>query len=295
MPSIKEKINTPKASTKLSLLSNILLFVLKFYGGFFGGSRALIADCINSLLDIIANSAVWIGLNLAKKPADEDHQYGHGNADVLAASFVALIILVTGFYIGYDSIHVIVDGRYGVPSYVATGIAFFTIVFKSVLFRYTKNVGVRFKSAAVLANAYDHKSDVYASAGAFFGIIVSQMGYPILDPIGGLWVSFFILRNAINLIRDNIHTLMSGVPDIEMVERVTQTVDNIKEVKGVNTTRIRTLGSRHFVDLEIFIEKDLSVLEGHNIAHKVRDILVAKYDDISDVMIHVEPFMEKQG
>jgi cation diffusion facilitator family transporter len=294
MASIKEKINTPKASTKLSLLSNILLLVLKFYGGFFGGSRALIADCINSLLDIIANSAVWIGLNLAQKPADEDHQYGHGNADVIAASFVALIILVTGFYIGYDSIHVIVDGRYGVPNYVATGIAFFTIIFKSVLFRYTKNVGVKFKSPAVLANAYDHKSDVYASTGALFGIIISQIGYPILDPIGGLWVSFFILRNAINLIRDNVHTLMSGVPDIEMVNRVTETVDNVKEVRGVNTTRIRTLGSKYFVDLEIFIDKDLSVLEGHNIAHKVRDILVAKYDDISDVMIHVEPFIEEQ-
>jgi cation diffusion facilitator family transporter len=126
---------------------------------------------------------------------------------------VALIILITGFYIGYDSIHVIVDGRYGVPNYVATGIAFFTIIFKSVLFKYTRNVGVKFKSAAVLANAYDHKSDVYASAGAFFGIIFSQIGYPILDPIGGLWVSFFILRNAINLIRDNVHTLMSGDKD----------------------------------------------------------------------------------
>ncbi|UCE65881.1 MAG: cation transporter [Candidatus Zixiibacteriota bacterium] len=294
MTTVKEKIGTPEASTKLSLLSNILLLVLKFYGGFFGGSRALIADCINSLLDIIANSAVWIGLNLAKKPADEDHQYGHGNADVIAASFVALIILVTGFYIGYDSIHVIIDGRYGVPKYFATGIALFTIIFKSFLYIYTKNVGIKFKSAAVLANAYDHKSDVYASSGALFSIIVSQIGYPILDPIGGLWVSFFILRNAINLIRDNIHTLMSGAPDSEMIERVTRTVDEIKEVKGVNTTRIRTLGSRHLVDLEIFVEKDLSVLEGHKIAHHVRDILIVKYDDISDVMIHVEPFMENR-
>ena len=292
MASPKSKINTPEASTKLSLLSNILLLILKFYGGFFGGSRALIADSINSLLDIIANSAVWIGLNLAKKPADEDHQYGHGNADVIAASFVALIILVTGFYIGYDSIHVIIDGRYGVPKYYATVIAFFTIVLKLVLYRYTKDVGIRFKSAAVLANAYDHKSDVYASSGALFGIFISQIGYPILDPIVGLWVSFFILRNAVNLIRDNIHTLMSGAPDREMIDKVTKSADEVKEVKGVNMTRIRTLGSRHFVDLEIFVEKDLSVFEGHNIAHKVRDILVAKYDDISDVMVHVEPFKE---
>ena len=188
---------------------------MKFYGGFFGGSRALIADSLNSLLDIIANAAVWVGINLAKKPADEDHQYGHGNADVIAASFVAIIILVTGIYIGYDSIHVIVEGRYRVPRYYATVIAFLTIILKTVLFRYTKKVGLKSKSPAVLANAQDHKSDVYASSGALFGILVSQFGYPILDPIGGLWVSFFILRNAVNLIRDNIHTLMSGAPDIE--------------------------------------------------------------------------------
>ncbi|UCC78705.1 MAG: cation transporter [Candidatus Zixiibacteriota bacterium] len=294
MTSLKSKINTPESSTKLSLISNIILLILKFYGGFFGGSRALIADCINSLLDIIANSAVWIGLKLAKKPADEDHPYGHGNADVIAASFVAVIILITGVYIGYDSIHVIIDGHYAAPKYYATLIAFFTIVVKLVLYTYTKRIGIRFKSAAVLANAYDHKSDVYASSGALFGIFISQIGYPLLDPIGGLWVSFFILRNAINLIRDNIHTLMSGAPDREMIKRITKTADEIKEVRGINTTRIRTLGSKHFVDLEIFVEKDLSVFEGHKIAHMVRDILVAKYDDISDVMVHVEPYRETQ-
>jgi cation diffusion facilitator family transporter len=291
MATAREKLNTPESSTKISLLSNILLLILKFYGGFFGGSRALVADSINSLLDIMANAAVWIGLNLAKKPADEDHQYGHGNADVIAASFVAIIILVTGFYIGYESIHVIVDGRYRVPEYSATAIAFMTIILKTILFRYTKNVGLRFKSPAVLANAQDHKSDVYASSGALFGIMISQLGFPILDPIGGLWVSFFILRNAINLIKDNIHTLMSGAPDTEMINKITDRVNGIEDVKGVIATRIRTLGSRHLVDLEIFVDKDLSVMEGHSIAHRVRDILIAKYDDISDVMVHVEPFL----
>ncbi len=292
MPSIGQRISTPVASTKISMVFNILLLILKFFGGFFGGSRALIADCLNSLLDIVANSAVWIGLKLAGKPADTDHQYGHGNADVIAASFVAIVIFTTGIYIGYDSIHVILNRNFGIPSYFATGVAAFTIIVKSVLFRYTKNVGGKFKSAAVLANAQDHKSDVYASSGALFGIVVSQIGYPILDPIGGLWVSFFILRNAVNLIRDNIHTLMSGAPDRELVERVEKTAAQIDEVKGILATRMRTLGSRQFVDLEIFVDGNLSVREGHNVAHRVRDLLIAKYDDITEVMVHVEPRME---
>ena len=292
MSEFRKKIDTPESSTKLSIVANVLLLILKFYGGFFGGSRALIADMINSFLDLIANFAVWIGIRLAKKPADDDHQYGHDNADTIAASFVAFVILVTGVYIGYDSIHVIIDKNYGVPKYFATGVAAFTILLKLVLFKYTKKVGIDFKSAAVLANAEDHRSDVFASSGAMFGILVAQLGFPILDPIGGLWVSLFIMRNAINLIRDNIHTLMGGAPAQDMIDKVAQKARGIPKVLGIRTTRIRTLGSRHFVDLEIYVDKDQSVLEGHQIAHEVHDILVDEYDDIAEVMVHVEPYLE---
>ena len=173
MVSLKEKFDTPESSTKVALTSNILLLILKIYGGFFGGSRALIADSINSLLDIIANSAVWIGIKFAKKPADEGHQYGHGNADVIAASFVAVIILVTGFYIGYDSIHIIVDGSYRVPKYYATAIAAFTILLKAILYKYTIGVGIRYRSPAVHANAQDHKGSACSSDGSIDGLVIA--------------------------------------------------------------------------------------------------------------------------
>jgi len=290
LPLINVNINTPETSTKISILANVILLILKFFGGFFAGSRALIADSINSLLDLVANLGIWFGLKVARRPADADHQYGHDNADVIAASFVAVVILATGIYIGYGSIHVIIDGRYGVPGFFATGVAVATIILKTILFYYTRAVGKQFKSAAVLANAQDHISDVYASSGALFGIVASQIGFPVLDPIGGLWVSFFILRNAVNLIRDNIHTLMSGAPDRETVRKVQLTVNEIPEVRGLITTRMRTLGSRHFVDLEIFVDRDLSVWQAHNIAHKVRDLLIDRYEDITEVMVHVEPY-----
>ncbi len=290
--SFRKKIDTPETSTAIAIVANIILLILKLIGGFYAGSRALIADSINSLLDLVANFAVWFGIKVARKPADADHQYGHGNADVLAASFVAIVILATGIFIAYGSIAVIIEGEHRVPKYFATAVALFTIILKTILYYYTKAVGMRFKSAAVLANAQDHKSDVYASSGALFGIVASQAGYPLLDPIGGLWVSFFILRNAVNLIRDNVHTLMSGAPDKETVKRVEETVKEISEVKGLMTTRMRTLGSKHFVDLEIFVDKDLSVWEAHNIAHRVQDLLVARYEDITEVMVHVEPYSE---
>jgi len=258
-------------------------------GGFWGGSKALIADCFNSGLDLLANSAVYVGLQVAKRPADSGHQYGHGNADVIAASLVAMIIFTTGIYIGFDSAHTIIDKKYEAPHLLATGVAAFTIVLKTVLYKYTIRIGAKSRSPAVLANAQDHKSDVYASSGALFGIVIAQLGYPILDPIGGLWVAFFIVRNGVNLIRDNIHTLMSGAPDKETVNKVARTANEIREVKGIVTTRMRTLGARHIVDLEIFVDKNLSVQDGHKIAHQVRDKLLSQYDDIIEVMVHVEP------
>jgi cation diffusion facilitator family transporter len=284
-----KNLKTAEASTKISFAANIVLLILKFFGGFWGGSKALIADCLNSFLDLLANSAVLIGLNVARRPADADHQYGHGNADVIAASLVAIIIFATGLYIGFDSIHTIIDKNYKPPRYWATGVAIFTIALKSILYRYTKIIGVRTKSPAVLANAYDHKSDVYASSGALVGIVCAQIGYPILDPIGGIWVGFFIVRSGVNLIRDNIHTLMSGAPDRELIDKVTLTACEIEKVRGVVTTRMRTLGAKLIVDIEIFVDKNLSVGEGHRIAHLVRDSLLAKYDDIIEVMVHVEP------
>jgi cation diffusion facilitator family transporter len=287
--SIFDKYETPEASTKLSFVANLLLLGLKFLGGFVGASQALIADCFNSFLDLIANSAILIGIRVAKRPADAEHQYGHGNADVLAASLVAVIIFGTGMYIGYGAIYAIISKNYKAPHYLATGVAIFTIVLKSILYRYTKNVGKKSKSPAVYANAQDHISDVYASSGALVGIVCAQLGYPVLDPVGGIWVAFFIVHNSVKLIRNNINTLMSGAPDRETVEKVMETARQIDAVKGINTTRMRTLGSKYLVDLEIFVDKDLSVWQGHNIAEQVKKLLMSRNDDIIEVMVHVEP------
>jgi cation diffusion facilitator family transporter len=284
-----QQLETPEGSTKLSIAVNIVLLILKFFGGFIGGSKALIADFINSLLDLVANSAVLIGIRVAQRPADADHQYGHGNADVIAAFLVAVIIIITGIYIGYDSIYAMLEKKYRTPHFFATGVALFTIFTKTILYRFTRKVGVKSKSPAVLANAQDHKSDAYASTGAFFGIVIAQLGYPILDPIGGIWVSIFIVRNSIKLILGNIHTLMSGAPDKETIAKVQKEAAGIPGVLGVSATRMRTLGSKQIVDIAILVDRNMSVERGHEIANRVEQHLVSRFEDIAQVMVHVEP------
>jgi len=282
-------IKTPMASTRLSLAANILLFILKLLAGIWGRSQALVADSLNSLLDIVANIAVWLGLKIAQKPPDKDHPYGHGNADTLAAVFVALILVVTGGYIGREAIDSIISRNFQTPTFLATGTALFTIVLKGILYKYTMSVGKKYKSAAVIANAEDHISDVVVSAGTLIGIVVAQIKYPILDPIAGLWVAAFILRQAVKLIKDNIHTLMSASPDAKIQVEIKNHIATIDGVVSTNWIKGRLHGAGYFLDVAVRVKGNITVHEGHEISHIVRESVLKTFEDVADVLVHIEP------
>jgi cation diffusion facilitator family transporter len=281
---------TEEGTTRLSITVNILLFVLKLIGGFVGGSRALLADALNSLLDIVANSVVWIGILVAKRPPDKHHHYGHGHANTLAALFVATLLVVTGIYIGVSAIHVIIDRDYSSPGALATAVAAFTIIVKEILYRITLRAGLKANSPAVIANAYDHRADVYASAGALVGIVVAQSGYPILDPIAGLFIGLLILKNAVSLMRDNLHFLMGGAPDDETLKQILETTQRNEGVQHVWDIRVRSVGTKYVADLKIMVNGALSVTEGHEIATRIRRDLLAGVKNMQDAVIHVEPY-----
>jgi len=286
---------TEENTTKVSFVVNILLFILKLVGGIFGRSSALLADALNSLLDIIANAVVWIGIKIANRPPDSEHPYGHGNANTLSAVFVAVLLVVTGIYIGANAIYVIIYDQYETPTFLATIVAAGTVIVKEILYQWTIRTGRKTNSPAVIANAYDHRTDVYTSLSALFGILVAQMGVPILDPIAGFFIGILILKNAIHLIRDNIHSLMSGVPDKETVNKIFETACSHEDVKQIRDIKVRSLGRMYIADLKIMVNGDLSVTEGHDIASKVKESLLINATNLQDAMIHVEPFESDNG
>lgn len=281
---------TAENTTRFSLIVNILLFLLKVVGGVFGHSRALLADAINSLLDIVGNTVVWIGIRIAKRPADEGHPYGHGHADTIAALFVSTLLVITGIYIGYSAVHVIIDKDYTVPGKLATAVAAFTIVVKEILYQWTIRAGRKANSPAVIANAYDHRADVYASSGALIGIVVAQIGFPVLDPIAGFWIGFLILKNAVNLLKNNLHFLMGGAPDPAIKLKILETALAHDGVKHVREIKVRSSGPTYIADLKIMVDRDLTVHQGHDIATALKMTLRQVLDKLQDVMIHVEPF-----
>lgn len=284
-----QNLQSPIASTKLSLAINVFLLVLKMFGGIVGRSQALVADALNSLLDIVANVVVWFGINIAKKPPDKGHPYGHGNADTLAAVFVAVVLIVTGGYIGHEALDSILNKNFNEPTYLATSAALITIIVKEILYRYTLKIGRKFRSQAVIANAADHRSDVVVSLGTLIGIVIAQTKYPILDPIAGLWVAAFILKQAVKIIRDNVHTLMVGSPEITRQDDIKEFIINIDGVKKVRWIKGRLVGSNFFMDAAINVRGNLTVREGHDIAENVKSAVVKTFPEVIDLLVHIEP------
>ena len=287
-----KNLQTPIASTRLSLAINILLLILKLFGGIVGQSQALVADALNSLLDIVANIVVWLGINIAKKPPDEGHPYGHGNADTLSAVFVAMVLIITGGYIGHASFDSIMNHNFTTPTYLATIAAVITIIVKSILYKYTIKIGKKYRSQAVIANAADHRSDVIVSIGTLVGIVVAQTKYPILDPIAGLWVAFFILKQAVKIIRDNVHTLMVGAPEIKRQNDIREFITNIEGVVRVRWIKGRMVGPNYHMDAAVNVKGDITVREGHDIASNIKILVINEFPEVAGILVHIEPDTE---
>jgi len=284
-----EKLKTPIACTKLGLGFNIFLLILKLVGGIWGRSQALLADALNSLLDIVANIVVWLGIKIAERPPDREHPYGHGNADNLAAIFVAIVLFITGAYIGREAFSTIIEKNYATPNIIATLAAIITILIKLSLYRFTVKIGREYRSPAVIANAQDHRSDVLISLGALIGIIVAQLGYPILDPIAGLYIAISILRQSVKILRENVGTLMVSSPGSDLEKELKEYISNLSEVQKVAWIKGRAVGSGYYIDAAICVRGDMTVSRGHEIAHDIGTAVKAAFPTILDVLVHIEP------
>ncbi len=280
--------------TKIGLVGNIILTILKFIAGIVGRSPAMVADAVHSLSDVVATAVVYLSLKISSKPPDEEHPFGHGHAETLAAFFVGLTLFATAIYIVFESIHSIKSAEYTEPGKLALAGAVISIIIKELMFRYTLRVGKLVKSTAIVANAWDHRSDAYSSIAALIGIIGALMGYPFLDPISCLIIAGFIGKVSIEIFTDNINLVMDVVPkeDSEELE------NNIKEmilrdmnILRVSMVRLRPVGAgRYHAGIIINVPAGLNVRKGHAIAARIRDKLLKKFsDDLIDILIHVAP------
>lgn len=281
----------------LGIGGNIALAVMKGIVGWLSGSKALLADAANSASDVAGSVAVLIGLKAAKRPPDEDHPYGHGKADSISAIIVSVLLLLVGLEIGFNSVKALFRGVAEAPETYALVAIGVSIVVKECLFQYNIRLGKKLSSHALIASAWDHRTDVLSSVAVLIGVggavLGEYMNQPLLyymDPVAGIFVAVLVLRMGYKLVKDSIHTTMDHVLHREDTEELLEIAQRVKGVIAVNELRAREHGHYVIVDIKISVNPKITILEGHDIGKAVKHQLLSNFSHVSDVFIHVNPY-----
>jgi cation diffusion facilitator family transporter len=281
------------------IVGNVVLSLFKLLAGIFGGSKAMIADALHSASDIFATTAVLIGIRIAKRPVDEDHPYGHGKIEPIAATFVGLTLIFAAVMIVKEIIVSVVEHSFATPTFLALAAAVISIAVKEVMYRVTYAAGKKINSEAVLADAWHHRSDALSSVGAFFGILGSMVGkwlgihvLEYLDPLAGFIVASLILKISYDILKGSFKGLMDASPDEEKINLIRNMVLSIGGVISVPRIKGRYVGRHLYVDMEIEVSSVITVNAGHSIAVEARKKIIEFIDDVYEVLVHVEPAPE---
>jgi cation diffusion facilitator family transporter len=281
----------------LGIVGNLALAGMKGTIGVMAGSKALLADAVHSASDVAGSFAVLVGLRAAKKPADEDHPYGHGKAETIAAIVVSVLMILIGFEIGMSALESLRNGVTEPPHWIALVALGISVGVKETLFRYNFRLGKKLSSQALIANAWDHRTDVFASiaasvgvAGAIAGQYLGQPSLYFLDPAASLFVSVLVLRMGYKLIKESVHNTMDHVLHEEDAAELVEASQRVKGVISVDGLRAREHGHYVIVDVKISVNPRITVSEGHEIAKTVKQHLMKRFTHVSDVFVHVNPY-----
>lgn len=275
----------------LGMAVNIGLGIVKLAGGVIGASFALISDAVNSIGDSLTSLVVVIALVIAQRPADREHPYGHTRAEAIAATNIALLIVLTALYVGWEAITRI-RMPHELPPTWTLGIAAANVVIKESLYRYKVRVGKRTESSAIIANAWDHRSDAMASLAVLIGLGVIRWGGPTLiwaDELAAMVVVTLIVWNAVRVFRASANELLDVQASDTFTQQIRSTAEHVDGVTKVESLRVRKSGLEYFVDIHIEVNSRLTVFEGHRIGHLVKDHVMDEFPQVRDVLVHLEP------
>ncbi len=275
----------------MSIFGNLLLAIIKGITGILGNSYALIADAIESTTDVLSSILVLIGLNYSTRPPDENHPYGHGKAEALSTFAVVGFLIVSATIIVYQSIQNIVTPHERPEKftlYVLAGI----VIYKEIAYRFVNKKGKEINSSSLSADAWHHRSDAITSLLAFLGISIALIfgeGYESADDWAALIASSFIVYNAYLIFRPVLGELMDEHLYDDLVAEIRSISMTIEGVKGTEKCMVRKLGMYFLVDLHVRVDGQMTVVESHALAHKLKDVIREQLPEIEDVLIHIEP------
>lgn len=278
-------------TTYFSILSNTSLAIIKGLAGIFGNSYALIADAIESTTDIFSSLLVLLGLKYAKRPADKNHPYGHGKIEPLITFVVVAFLVTSATIIAYESIQNI-QTPHKTPKAWTLLVLGVIIIWKEISFQVVIRKSKETNSSSLKADAWHHRSDAITSIMAFIGIsiaLIFKEGYETADDWAALLASFFILYNSYLIFRPALGEIMDEHVYDDLIEEIREKSLEVDGVLGTEKCFVRKAGMKYHVDLHAIVDSTITVKEGHNIAHKLKDYLRKQLPDLGHVLIHIEP------
>ncbi len=279
------------------LIGNIVLMLLKGSVGLVFGSQVLSADAVNSAGDVMSSLVILLGLRYALKPHDEDHHYGHGKMEALVSLFVGIFILVGIGFLVRSIIVTIIANEAMQPSYIALIAAVISVAVKVVMYKKTSDAGKTLNSIAIMTSAKDHKNDIIATSGAVVAISLALVGARFgvsfllmyAEPVMAGIIALFIIKTGIEIIIESSKMLLDAAPDKEIVEDLKSIIAGVDGVEGLSWVKCRKMGRGLLVDAAIEVLGCIKVEEGHEIGDEVKFAIMARYPEVADVVIHINP------
>lgn len=275
-----------------SILSNLLLAIIKFFAGVFGNSYALIADAIESTADVFSSLLVLFGIRYANRPPDENHPYGHGKAEPLMTFLVVGFLIVSAVVIAYQSI-INMQTTHEMPKAWTLYVLGTIIIWKEISYRKVIRSADKLNSTVLKADAWHHRSDAVTSIAAFVGISIALIlgeGFEVADDIAALFAAGFILYNSYRIFRPALGEVMDEHRYDELENEIRKVSLTVPGVIGTEKCLVRKNGMYYLVDLHALVNAEISVREGHRIAHDLQDSLIETIPNIDKVLVHIEPF-----
>jgi len=228
---------------------------------------------------------------MGRKAPDADHHFGHARIETTASGIVGICLLAVSVFIGYDAARDIYYHTETHPTWLAIAGAAFSILVKEFLYRYTVLVGHRIKSPAVVANAWHHRSDALSSVAVLIGVTAAQIrpDWHILDAYAALLVSFFIVKVALDILRNTLREITDTAPKPEVIERIMKCIRGVSNVIEVHDLKARTIGGRYELSVHVVVDPHLTVIEGHNTAQEVERCLFGEIEDLWEITVHIDP------
>jgi cation diffusion facilitator family transporter len=288
---MRDRLKRSLRATFVGLAANTVLTLAKLIAGVVGHSHALVADAVESFADIFSSVVVWRGLVVAAEPADEDHPYGHGKAEPIAAAIVSSMLLLAAISITVQAIGALGHPRQA-PAPFTLIVLLAVTIFKEGLFRFVRRESLQMDSSAMHTDAWHHRSDAITSLAAAVGITITLIGgkgYEAADDIAAIVAAVIIAWNGWRLLRPAVNELMDRAPSRELVEHLSQIAQTVPGVEAVEKCLVRKMGNLYYVDMHVEVDPQMTVQRSHEIAHDVKDKIRQEIHPVRDVLVHIEP------